>query len=80
MDTAVWNEHLFFEPKNKETEELEKAKVTIKLLDKGFYKDALIGYYEFDLTYIYQQKDHALLHKWIILSNPESEVFGEVTG
>ena len=22
-------------------------------MDKGFFKDALIGYYEFDLSYIY---------------------------
>jgi hypothetical protein len=80
MDTAIWNEHIFYEPKNKETEDLEKGKVTIKLLDKGFYKDALIGYYEFDLTYLYQQKNHAMLHKWVILTNPESETFGEVTG
>ena len=30
------------------------AKVEIQLLDKGYIKNALIGYYEFDLTYIYQ--------------------------
>jgi len=49
------------------------------MLDKGFYKDALIGYYEFDLSYIYQMPGHSMLHKWIILSNPESENYGEVT-
>jgi hypothetical protein len=77
---AIWNEHIFFEPKNKETHELEQGKIIIKMLDKGFYKDALIGYYEFDLSYIYQMENHSLLHKWIILSNPESENYGEVTG
>lgn len=50
---AIWNEHLFFEPKNLETSELENAKVQIKLMDKGFFKDALIGFYEFDLSYLY---------------------------
>jgi len=50
---AVWNEHIFFEPKNVEVERLQKGKIEIKLLDKGFFKDALIGYYEFDLTTIY---------------------------
>jgi hypothetical protein len=54
--------------------------VQIKLMDKGFFKDALIGYYEFDLSFLYQQPDHSLMHKWIIMSNPESETFGEVTG
>lgn len=77
---AVWNEHIFFEPKNQNVEDLAQAKIEIKLMDKGFFKDALIGYYEFDLSYLYKQKDHALLHKWIIMSNPESENFGEVTG
>ena len=77
---AIWNEHIFFEPKNQEVEDLQQAKIEIKLMDKGFFKDALIGYYEFDLSYLYQQPDHALLHKWVIMSNPESENFGEVTG
>ena len=77
---AVWNEHIFFEPKNVEKERLEKGKIEIKLMDKGFFKDAMIGYYEFDLSYIYLRKDHALMHKWLIMSNPESDDFGEVTG
>jgi hypothetical protein len=70
---------LFFEPKNKEVEELEQAKVEIKLMDKGYFKDALIGFYEFDLSYLYQMKDHVMMHKWIIMTNPESEEYGEVT-
>ncbi len=71
---------MFFEKKNVEEEQLAMAKVEIKLLDKGFIKDALIGFYEFDLTYIYQQEGHSLMHKWIIMSNPEGEDFSEVTG
>ena len=48
--------------------------------DKGYFKDALIGVYEFDITYIYFMKQHSLMHKWIALSNPNSENFSEVTG
>jgi len=77
---ATWNEHIFFEPKNVEEEKLAEGKIVVKLMDKGFFKDAMIGYYEFDLTKIYQMKDHALMHKYIVMSNPESEDFGEVTG
>lgn len=77
---AVWNEHLFFEPKNMEKEKIEEGKIEIKLMDKGFFKDAIIGFYEFDLSYIYLMKDHAMLHKWVVMSNPESENFGEATG
>ena len=77
---AVWNEHIFFEPKNVEAARLEKGTIELKLMDKGFFKDALIGYYQFDLSYIYLRDQHALMHKWILMSNPESEDFGEVTG
>lgn len=77
---AIWNEHIFFEPKNQEENDLKQGKIIIKLLDKGFFKDGLIGYYEFDLSYIYQMPEHSLMHKWIVMSNPESENYGEVTG
>mmetsp|Transcript_119335 Transcript_119335/g.166510 ORF Transcript_119335/g.166510 Transcript_119335/m.166510 type:complete len:197 (+) Transcript_119335:39-629(+) len=76
---AVWNEHLFWEPKNQEEVKLNKGKIEIKVQDKGFFKDAMIAYYEFDLSYIYLMKDHALMHKWIIMSNPESDDFGKPT-
>ena len=80
MGIATWNEHVFFEPKNMEVEKIESGKIEIKLLDKGFFKDAIIGYYEFDLSYIYLMKEHAMMHKWVVMSNPESENFGEATG
>lgn len=63
-----------------EADKMESGKIEIRLLDKGFFKDAMIGFYEFDLSYIYLMKDHAMLHKWIVMSNPEGENFGEVTG
>ena len=80
MSVAEWNEHIFYEFKNQETSQLEAGKIEIKLKDQGIFKDALIGYYEFDLNYIYLMPNHALMHKWIVMSNPESENFGEVTG
>ena len=42
---AIWNEHIFFEPKNVEEARLEKGTIELKLMDKGFFKDALIGFY-----------------------------------
>lgn len=50
------------------------------MLDKGYFKDAMIGSYEFDIAYIYFMKDHSLMHKWLALSNPSSENYNEVTG
>lgn len=59
---------------------MESGKIEIRLLDKGFFKDAMIGMYELDISYIYLMKDHAMLHKWICLTNPDSDNFGEITG
>jgi C2 domain len=50
------------------------------MLDKGYFKDAMIGMYEFDVAYIYFMKQHSLLHKWLALSNPASPNFSEVCG
>lgn len=50
------------------------------MLDKGYFKDAVIGCYDFDITYIYFMEKHSLMHKWIALSNPSSPNFNEVTG
>ena len=61
-------------------DDIEQAKISIRVLDKGYFKDAIIGAYEFDIAYIYFMKDHSLMHKWLALSNPQSENYNEVTG
>lgn len=49
-------------------------------MDKGLLKDSLIGSFEFDVAYIYFMPQHTMFHSWIVLSNPQSEFFEEVTG
>ena len=61
-------------------EQIEQAKIKIRILDKGYFKDAVIGAYEFDAAYIYFMKDHALMHRWLALSNPNSQSYNEVAG
>lgn len=43
-------------------EEIEQAKISIKLLDKGYFKDALVGIYEFDVAFVYFMKQHTMFH------------------
>ena len=80
LGEVVWAEHIFIEAQNIEKKQAEDAKITISLQDKGFFKNSLIGLYEFDLSYIYFMKDHVLLHKWLAFSNPNSENYSEITG
>ena len=51
-------------------------------MDKGFFKNSIIGIFDFDLSYIYSMKEHALLHQWVALSNPNSENvhYNKITG
>jgi hypothetical protein len=75
-----FNENLFFEPKNVAEVDLLKSKISIKLLDKGFINSELLGYYEFDLHHIYSQGDkHAILHRWLSMTDPAAENYFEVS-
>ena len=75
---TIYNEHIFVEPRGVDKVDAEGAKIMIKLVDKGFLKDALIGQFEFDMSFIYFMKDHLLLHKWLALSNPNGEDFAKI--
>lgn len=58
----------------------EQGKLKLRLVDKGIFKNELIGEFEFDISQIYFKKDHALLHKWIALSDPYGDDYSEITG
>ena len=36
---TVWNEHLFLEPMNVEKQSADEAKISLKILDKGYLKN-----------------------------------------
>lgn len=61
-------------------EEIERAKILVRVLDQGILKDDVIGAYEFDVGYIYFMKGHALLHKWVALLNPDIDQVNEAAG
>ena len=71
---------MFLEPRDVTKKEAEDAQIVIRLLDKGIFKDNLIGIFEFNLSFVYLKKDHVLLHQWIAFSNPNSENYSKITG
>lgn len=75
-----WAEHVFIELRGKSIQDVEGTKISLKLCEKSMFKNAVIGMYEFDFSYIYFMKDHTLKHAWVALSNPESEDFSQVAG
>lgn len=74
-----WSEHLFLEYKNVEKRDAEEGKILVRLLNKGFFKDDLIGEFEFDISFVYLRDKHSMLHQWVALSNPQSE-YTKITG
>lgn len=58
----------------------ENAKITIRIMDKRTFKDALIGEYEMDLTHVYFHKKHTIFHRWFALCNPKNEDYTKVSG
>ena len=50
------------------------------MLGKGYFKQSIIGQYEFDVAWVYFHLKLSFLHRWIVLSNPESASFNEVEG
>lgn len=54
--------------------------IAIKVMNKGVFRDELIGTYEFDMTTVYFKDKHAIQHQWIAMFNPEGEDFSEITG
>lgn len=47
-------------------------------MDKGMFKDAMLGMFEFDLSFVYLKPDHVLLHKWIALNNPGGDDYATI--
>jgi hypothetical protein len=78
--TISWREHLFFEPRNMHSSKIELDTISIKVKNKGFFKDQLIGIYEFDITKVYAEKTHCIQNQWVALFNPEAENFSDITG
>ena len=64
----------------KEKEEIEQAKISVRVLDKGYFKDSIVGLYDFDVSYIYFMVKHSLLHRWVALSNPQSDNYNQIAG
>jgi hypothetical protein len=53
--------------------EWEKEKITISVFDANtFFRNELIGLYEFDVTSVYGRKDHEVYRKWLGLTDSDN--------
>ena len=80
LGETTWDEHIFIEQTNVKARDAESNKVTIKLMDKGLFKDAMIGMFDLDLSSIYLKENHSIENTWLALNNPGSENYSEICG
>ncbi|OMJ77656.1 hypothetical protein SteCoe_22695 [Stentor coeruleus] len=79
--TIVINEHIYIEGPDMTDEEIMNERLVLTVRDHGItiFK-GLIGTYELDMTYIYSNPNHSMVHKWIVLSNPEDSNYEIMRG
>ena len=78
--TVPIGEHIFIDA-DKKGEEITNERITIAARDHTkLFRDGLIGLYEIDMIYVYSQPNHAIVHRWVVLSNPEDENFELMRG
>jgi len=74
-----WEEHLFFETHIDTPEQLAAETLNIEVFDsRHILKNDLLGSYEMDATYLYGCEKHALVHKWLAITNAKSKDFTKV--
>jgi hypothetical protein len=62
---TYWGENFYFDKKITDPTFFENEKIKITVLNSkrlGF--DAVIGFFNIDISSIYSKKDHVLLHQW----------------
>ena len=78
ISEVTYGEHLFLEPREVDKKDAESGKIMLKLVDKGLFKDVLIGQFELDMSFIYLKDKHLLLHKWLAMSNPNGDDYAKI--
>ena len=49
-------------------------------MNKGLFRDEMVGMYDFDITQVYFRDKHCIQHQYIALFNPDGDDFSQVTG
>ena len=70
---VTWNEHIYIETGNVKGSEFAEELIEIRILNKGFFKSDLIGYFPISPPTIYNMKDHVVHNQIVAFTNPEAE-------
>ena len=54
--------------------------IAIRVFNRGWIKNELVGLSQYDLSSIYFQENHKVEHQWVGLENPDAEDFENMKG
>ena len=75
-----WDEHLFLETGKVGSKEVEEGLIEIEILNKGFFKSDLIGYFPISAPTIYNMKEHLVHNQQLAFTNPLAEDKARISG
>uniref|UniRef100_A0A183B5V1 C2 domain-containing protein n=1 Tax=Echinostoma caproni TaxID=27848 RepID=A0A183B5V1_9TREM len=75
-NSPYWNEIFFFNYHEAPATLLDQAIRFSVFNSRHLRKDALIGSFKFDLAIPYEEKQHSMINKWLLLSNPDDPMAG----
>ncbi|KAF5404171.1 hypothetical protein PHET_02557 [Paragonimus heterotremus] len=75
-NSPYWNEIFFFNFHESPADLLDQT-ITFSVYNSHHLrKDSLIGSFKFDLSVAYEENQHSMLNKWLLLSNPDDPMAG----
>jgi hypothetical protein len=66
--------------KDMQPDQCNRTSITVTVLNKGFFKNEVIGRFSFQMSSIYFMEQHKQEHIWVGLENSDSDDFSQVKG
>ena len=48
-------------------EDAKGISITVKVMNKGFFRNEMIGIFQFEMSAVYFSEDHKIEHVWLAL-------------
>ena len=61
-------------------EDAKAISIKVKVMNKGFFRNEMIGVFQFEMSAVYFSEDHKIEHVWLALQNPDGEDASQITG
>ena len=68
--SPVWDENIFIIGKDMDHIKLQRQQIEIEVRDMDLFGSDLVGAVNIDLSFLYEQPDHQLRRRWLVLTAP----------